>query len=416
MSIPKIIESSLQKNGWLLLVGLVLLYGCDTGESFSLFDDQDIEGMPQPVIHEVDPPEGYLAGIDKITILGENFDPVPENNLVYFNERRGTVLSGSEEVLEVRTADVVSDSVSIRVTPVEGEKFSEKYQYRLDHAVQRGEGIASSYEPRAIEVGNDGYLYMAHVDDGSNVGIAKIDRETGDLEVIVEQTSWTYQTIRQGPDNGLYMVRPGAIPIIYKVEEGGDNDNLWAMGVPRTDDIDFDENGYLWGAGQNEGEGNDAALIRLDEDGNDELFPFDADVTALRVFEGSLYAAGSQAGELKVWRFNLGGNSEPGSPEVYFDFTGETGADDWTLHSMIFSEDGDLFIGTNGDKGVIEVAPGGTDWQHFYPDVLDPAGLSFSWKPGSEFMYMAQGQSAQSDGDLLKLNMLRGGAPQYGRD
>ncbi len=421
---PKdVLLSSKLVTGFIIGALMVSVSGCDElGESYSPYHDEDLESGPQPVVNEVDPPDGYLAGIEKITIRGENFNPDPDLNRVHFVEyeeeesEKGEVISASEDQLEVRTGDLVSDNIAIRVEVHGADKFSEKFEYELDYAVQRAEGTATTHEPSAVEVDSEGNLYTAHVDDGSNVGIARIDTDTEELEVVAEQTTWTYQTIRKGPDNGLYMVRPGAIPIIYKVEEGGDDDEPWAMGIPRTDDIDFDENGYLWGAGENEGEGDDAALIRLDENADAELFPFDADVTALRVYEGRLYAAGSQDDHLMVWEFDLGGNSEPGSPEVYFDYTGETAEDDLTLHSMIFSDEGELFIGTDGDKGIVEVAPGGNEWQHFYPEVLDPAGNSLSWKPGSEFMYMAQGESDESDGDLLKINMLRDGAPQYGRD
>ena len=404
---------------FVLALSALLLVGCEGQDAFSLYDE-DYESNPQPVINEVDPPENYLAGIDAITILGENFHPDAELNRVFFTDgedtERGKVLSASEDVLEVRTGDLVSDDVIIRVEVRGAEKFSEPYEYELQPAVIRPDGIRSTHEPQSVEIDQQGNIYMALVEGGSNVGIVRIDHETAEMETIAERGGWTYQTIRMGPDNALYMVRPGDIPIIYRLDVNEDEEENWVFGTPRTDDIDFDQNGYLWGGGMNEGEGDDAVLVRVDQQGDYETFPFDADVTALRAYDGGLYAAGSQNDQLKVWRFDLDSNSEPGNPEEYFDFSGEVGVNDWTLHSMIFSDSGELFIGTDGDKAIIEVEPGGTEWQHFYPDVVDPNTLSLSWMPGSEYLFMAQGESNVSDGDLLQINMLRDGAPQYGRD
>ena len=68
------------------------LAACDT-ESTSLYDP-DEPLLPDPSVAEISPTGSALAGIDVLTITGQNFSETPENNLVYFGTVRGTVLAG----------------------------------------------------------------------------------------------------------------------------------------------------------------------------------------------------------------------------------------------------------------------------------------------------------------------------------
>ena len=63
--------------------------------------DEDDNGNAGPFITSVVPEQGAFAGIDTLTINGGNFSTVSSENIVYFNESIGKIISSSNEVIEV---------------------------------------------------------------------------------------------------------------------------------------------------------------------------------------------------------------------------------------------------------------------------------------------------------------------------
>ena len=77
--------------------------------------DEDDQGNASPSISSVEPEGSAFAGIDTLTINGQNFSENTSANLVYFNNMLGNVISATSTSLRVVTPNLVSDSVQIRV-------------------------------------------------------------------------------------------------------------------------------------------------------------------------------------------------------------------------------------------------------------------------------------------------------------
>ena len=102
----------------LFLVSLGGLFtGCEPDNPSGIYDP-DEDGRPAPEITSVEPAEGTFAGIGIVTIRGQNFSNVGGENLVYFNDQAGDVLSASSDMLSVRVPDVVDDSTRIKVAVI----------------------------------------------------------------------------------------------------------------------------------------------------------------------------------------------------------------------------------------------------------------------------------------------------------
>jgi len=84
----------------LLLLSAVALAACDAGPGSSLYDPDRQSPASDPVVSAVvlDGPVA-LAGIDALTIEGENFGDDPSRVLVYFEDGLGSAVRA--EVLEV---------------------------------------------------------------------------------------------------------------------------------------------------------------------------------------------------------------------------------------------------------------------------------------------------------------------------
>jgi hypothetical protein len=128
----------------------------------------------------------------------------------------------------------------------------------------------------------------------------------------------------------------------------------------------------------------------------------------MRVFSGYLYfSAKTDAGE-KIWRAQISSGSL-GTAEVYFDFGAAYPA--MIPLSITFSSDGNLYIGTDSQDGLLIVSSSKT--------VTAPFG-AYQSRFGTGLAYLAWGSAddlyaSTSNGVLLKF-MIRGkkSAPYYG--
>ena len=160
----------------------------------------------------------------------------------------------------------------------------------------------------------------------------------------------------------------------------------------------FDPDNNMWAGGNNEN------IYRIAPDKSVEAFPFEANVRALRFFDGYLYAAATRDNASGIWRWPVAGG-EPGEAERYFDVTGANGAE---ALALAFATNGDLFVGTNGADPVLLVEPGG-EGSVLYPGLLLPSAVSFAWGDAPN-LYMVQGRTDTTTPDLIRINTRREGA------
>lgn len=387
----------------------VLFVGCEY-ENTPVATDPREEGAPPPEITSIEPEEEWLAGVDKIVINGNNFSEIPENNLVYFNDKKGTILDASPTQLNVRPpVDAIGDSIRVRVSVMGAVRFSNTIYYSLEQAVEQWGGLPGSQLPWGVAVDGDDNLYVATEGPGELQGIQKITPD-GESSEYSPRQGWIYISLRMGPDGYLYTARGPAIQaILYRVEPGGGTPSPWiaaAHGIGRVRDMDFDANDYLWIGGNNE------ELYRASLDQEVTAFPFDQNVTAVRVFDDYLYVASQSDGEYNIWRFPLDAQSDLGEKELYFAFSDEIGDPEVAAYSLTFSADGEMFVGTDrGDYGMIIVYPD-RSWEPFYPALIKPKTRTMTWGDG-HYMYLSREEYDEPQ-RLFRVNTLREGAPYYG--
>ena len=89
----------------------MLVVGCSPDTTPSLYDSVG-ESDPPAEITSLTPASGY-AGVTVITIDGNNFAPLAEDNSVYFGSAKAEVLSASESQLVVRAPIIYGDSLGV---------------------------------------------------------------------------------------------------------------------------------------------------------------------------------------------------------------------------------------------------------------------------------------------------------------
>lgn len=393
----------IRQNLWAIALGasislMVGTIGCETGPADSLFDpDRDFRS--DPVISTMNPPGQALAGIGTITIEGQNFSPVPEENLVFFDDVRATVLEASPTQLVVRSPNLPKQGISVKVTVVGAENVSNAGTYILEPAVVDFGAIKDFEEPFAIATDDDGNVYVSLFANAASVGIKKILPDGTRQDYV--STTFKWDALELASDGYLYGVR--GVQAIFRFPPGGGERENWAILSDRSARLvalDFDEQGNAWVGGRG---GN---IYRITPDVNITSFPFEQDVRALKTFAGHLYVASVTGPNATIWRFPIT-DAGLGPQEPYFALTQETGAG-VVPFSLAFSQSGELFVGTNAPDPLILVDQDGS-WEFFYRGLLKPPAFSLAWGQGPN-LFLSRTDTEGSPGRIVKINTQREGA------
>jgi hypothetical protein len=296
-----------------------------------------------------------------------------------------TTLFRSTSQIVVRTPNLVADSVGVKISILGVEAFSNSYQYRLEALFQDYVVIGQSEAPWGATLGPDQTLYVSIELNLVPNGI-KTYAATGDVlaENYVPAQSWFYRSMKIGPDNGLYMVRGGAIPTLYRVPPGGGPTTNWRGGIGRTEDVTFG-GGFAWTAGTNETNATNARINRIALDATMTRFPFVAQVYALHYHDGSLFVAGTRADVSFVWRLPILADDTPGEEVVVANLT-QAGVPGRPT-AITVAGDGTVLVGMNGAKPLYEISTTGVVTE-LYPDIIPGNILKMEYIPNSERVLM----------------------------
>ncbi len=404
-----IFSGELKNNGKLALLGvmlsLALINGCNNDYPDSLYNP-DEQFKPDPVITSV-VPDSALAGIDTLQIMGKNFSPVIEENRVFFNGVRAEVYSATPTLLTVKAPNVPGDSVKIQINVKGALLFAEWFPYKMNKAAIEFFEFGKFDDAYAIACDLEENIYVAL--KGKKVIKITQDGERIDYATLtVDKASG----MKVGPNGDIFYLN--VLQGIFRIPAGGGNDEVFAILPGFAFDLDFDANDNIYCAGG----GNAIYRVKLDKSVSTVLNIPDISVTALRVFNNYVYFAGNYEGTdvtqptVGIWRSEItSSDGDLGTPEVVFDF----GANfvGYSIYSITFAEDGTLYIGTEAPEAIVVLSPSG-NFKGLYPGVIEPTSFYMTWG-NSKFLYVNRKSDVVEKRKIIKLNMLKNGAPYFGR-
>lgn len=388
----------------LLVVAVLMALGlsCEKEKPIGLYDPH-VTFNPDPVITAMDPPDSALAGLVNIAVIGQNFSQTPANNFVYFGKTRVSALEATPTRLVVKSPNVISDSLGVKVAVLGALSFSNVVKYKLVRGVFEWGGFGDFDDPYVVECDKDENLYVV-------LGSRNVEKVTPAGERTVYGTvPFALPTgAKMGPGGYLYVARRSTN--VYRVPPGGGSAEKWTTAPGRVDDFDFGPDGTMYAGGKGE------QLYRIKPDGTAAAvasYP-NTYIRAVRVFNGHVYVGGrddTQGGRF-IWRNQIRGDGSLVEKEVYFEWSARVDTLAEVL-SLTFAADGDLYVGTDAPEGVVVVHPDGS-FDPLYPGVLEPSSNYLSWG-NDNFLYLCRRSEDPKKKRVLKINMLKPGAPYYGR-
>jgi len=399
----------MRKTIFLLLItsaAVVFFIGCEADNPASIYDSGK-EGEATPVLTKLLPEDGTLAGIGEITIQGQNFSTIPENNLVYFDKTLTTVVSASESEITVKSPNILGDTIKVKIAVQGSYLYSNIMKYKLFAAVWEFGDFDEYDDAYAIACDSDENLYV------STKG-KKVYKVTpnGEKTIYSEDSGFDKASgMKMGPGGYLYFVN--ILSYMFRVPPDGGKYEMYTVLPGGAFDLDFDSNGNLYCGG------NGDALYRVKPDKSNDIV---ADYTniyikSVRVYNGYVYVAGEYTGtdvsevQMGVWRNQiLSDDGTVGEKELVLDW-----ASLYTdnLLSINFSEDGDMYVGTDASEGIIIFHEDGS-YEGLYPGVIEPESYALCWGNGP-FLYVTRRGADAPQKRIMKVNTQKNGAPYYGR-
>jgi hypothetical protein len=209
----------------------------------------------------------------------------------------------------------------------------------------------------------------------------------------------------------LYGVR--GVRAIFEITEGSASktfavlDNGTSMFT-----FDFDKNKNIWTAGTG------GKIFRVTPSKEIKSFNFADDVTAIKIFNDYLYLATHNANAQNIVRMHIISSDSLGTTENYFSFSDKFGNGVLDIQTITFSNDGQLFIGTDGSNPIIYVNTDGS-YGYWYESLIDPQIINLGWGTGTELYALKKAYSASgidTTQTIYSINMEKIGAPELGRD
>jgi hypothetical protein len=211
-----------------------------------------------------------------------------------------------------------------------------------------------------------------------------------------------------GPGGYLYLTRSNTK--LYRIPPGGGASAEFATLPGRVYDLDFDQLGNIYTAGN----GNNLYLVRPDATNKSVADYPGTFIKAVRVVNGYVYVAGkTSGGQEAVWRNQIISPDSLRPNEMVFDWTAKVSAVSGIV-SMAFAADGDMYLGTKGSEAIVVVHPDGSH-EPLYPGLLEPESYALTWGNGI-YLYVVRHNDVDADKRrIIRLNMQKNGAPYYGR-
>jgi len=379
----------------LITLIVVMTSGCEYDVAEPQWDKTGFS-LPEssPAINSINPPEG-VAGVNVITIVGENFDLVPNSNILLDIPK---VVVISPEIVEktptsitIRRPNLVTDSLFVKVWGDSGlvEKFG---PYKIDPVLEQYGSFLENQQLGALAVDNAENLYVAisitpfTINKVTPDGQKTIFKDTLPSPPAVAPTD-----VKIGTDGSLYILRSNRL--IQRANPTTGEVSSWHnLRTNRQLRVgDFDADGYFYAGGSR------TSLWVIAPDSTSEeksdLYPASAGDTILAIHvhnEGAteyLYLMFASAAGRFIVRHLIGSGGSLGPQEVIVDFAQFLSP---VPRDFAFASDGTIFISIDGVNPLITYNPGSGKFDYFYKNIVPPYVKQIKWGTGN-YLYMISG-------------------------
>jgi hypothetical protein len=384
-----------------LAVWIVVMTGCEYDVAKPKYYDKFVN-PPTPVITGVIPAQAD-AGVNTITIQGENFSTSPDGNKVYFGTFDTEVISASSTSLVVRRPNVTGE-VAVKVVPHDAIEIARYLTpYKVDTVVESYGKFVENKQIGAIAVDKDENVFVV-LKMTTPMTVYKVP-PVGE-KVALSSVSYMVTDLVPSPEGKLVVLSNATWVRYMDPATGVVTDSLKLS--KKASYGDFDQYGNLYVGAKS----SDLILIKQDKTSSAVNVYSTDDIKDVRVYNDYVYVE-AEAGTVKaIYRHKIqdaSGALGPKEPVLDLSTTGDYASS--VFKDIVISQDGIFYIATNNANPIMIYDPIQNRQDVLYKYIIPSAAEKLVWGNGN-YVYMIQ---SGSKWDLLRINMGLPGAPYYGR-
>lgn len=407
----------------ILVIILITIVGCKQEPTPSLFNDVPTGPIgATPTITSISPSDSALAGLDKLTITGTNFSPDTSQDFVYFNKRLAPIVSATPTTIIITAPALLSDTAryetgNFRVATLNAELFSNQVSYKLKPAVFQFFGFTQFQKPFAFVIDASRNVFLSMTNElNVGLGVKEITPDGSLLDYATKGTESNWISMRFGPGGIIIAVRQDNARALYQIPAGGGAPSVYVVisdNKAKVASIDFDASNNLWVGG------NNTSIYKIKTDNTVASYPFTGNVTALRFFNGNLYAAVKTDSSTVIQSFPIDANGDLGSPATYYDYSKDYGSAN--VNAVEFATDGTMYLATNNVNSPIVQVNSNMTSEVLFQGILAKAPALFLYWDQNGYLYYTRGLISDAAGapvtvqSILRLTVAKQGAPYYGQ-
>jgi hypothetical protein len=274
-------------------VGVLMAPACNAPENPVYGPDNpdpNPTGSPAATITALDPPEGFLKDVVKIS--GSGFNTEPAFNFVQFGDKTGTVLAASGTELSVQTPNLSDETVMVRVAVKGSEFWSNQLSFTFKPTLATIDDAISW--PKGVAVDDSDNVYVGSGNDGIIYKITPAGEKSEFAHLAVDGS------IHFGPNNFLYVCNQDERKIVRVSRDGSLVEDYVVTDTLNVIDFDWDAAGDMYIVA------NDSGIVKYDAAGTLSAAADLATPKSCRVYENHLYVTDIwDTGS--VWRFDITG-------------------------------------------------------------------------------------------------------------
>jgi hypothetical protein len=389
------------------IVGVILaITGCEYDGPTAMYNQKQPQTV-KPVISGIDPDQHAAAGVNYITILGENFSSVLENNRVYINGIPAEIVDFSPDSIRIYRPDVAADSATIKVVNYESLEYAAYTPYRIDTVMVRYGNFVDNIVANALVVDSEENLYVIQ----SNNIVSKVTPD-GVKQTLPDTALNVVTQAVIHPDGGRMIMMSNDSLITQMVLAGGPATewaSIWILEDSKRKKLsikvgDFDDAGNLYAAGSKTG----IYVVKEGEEGGTALGIYEEDnILFICEHQGYLYLLVNLSGstsphDLAIWKHPISSGSL-GEADLVFDLAeAQGGFADATINTFEIIQNGKIFIGSNNAAPILIYDPEDNSQEILYKNII-PTQCARLVTGNTNYLYMVL--NAASEKNVIRLDI-----------
>ena len=387
----------------IMMAAMLIMAGCEYDGPTAVYYQPHADPAATPLISALIP-DTAKAGVNYITIAGENFAAEAGKNKVYFGNVPVNAISESATALTVRRPNLTGDSITVKVVSEGALVTANRGPYRIDPVLQNYGGFIEDKFLPAVAVDAQENIYVASVD---SMFIFKVAPDAP--KTVLRKLTQVPVDMKFGPDGRLYLIGSGGSSghrniFVCNIQTGEIHQWISLPAGKLVKFGEFDANGYLFMGGANR---TDIWVVAPDSTFLATNTYTTNEVIAMKIYNNDLYVvakSGTGANTLTdIYRHAIGANGTLGAAEHLLNWiTSPYGSR--TIRSIAFSSAGIMYIATESADPLISYDPATGELDILYKDLLPAYARDIQWGTGN-YLYMTTGKTDVQDWIVYRVDM-----------